>query len=160
MTTTPSRRRAVMTFGIIGAGIAVAVIVGVLFVMPLLMAAPKTQEQLQRQQEEEEERQRILETPNTGEPGQPIIEHQELRRDDPTFDRFMVVWEKCWSDVQNNNVDPNVIIGCRQALEDGTERWCNISSEHYHEVKCNEVSENASLFDLGVRSNVTESGIA
>jgi hypothetical protein len=106
-----------LTFGIIGAGIALAVVVGVLFVMPLVTApAPKA---LQPQQQDPE-RQQILETPNTGQPGQPIIKHQELRAQDPIFDRYMLVQEECFNNLENN-IDPNVA-GCGQAFEYGLEQ--------------------------------------
>lgn len=151
MATTNNERRRVLTFGIIGAGIVVAVIVGVLFVMPLVTAPPPlTSEQQQRQE--------VLNTPNTGQPGQPIIEHQELRRDDPVFDRFMVVWEQC-DTALDNRVEPD-IIACRQALSDGIDRWCSISSEHYHDVKCREVNENASVFDSRLEANAAMRGLS
>jgi hypothetical protein len=107
-----------LTFGIIGAGIALAVVVGVLFVMPLI--TPPAPKALQPQQQDPE-RQQILETPNTGQqPGQPIIKHQELRAQDPIFDRHMLVQEECFNNLENN-IDPNVA-GCRQAFEDGLEQ--------------------------------------
>jgi hypothetical protein len=142
--TTPSRR-SVLTFGIIGAGIAVAIVVGVLFVMPLVTAPPPslTPEQQQRQE--------VLNTPNTGQPGQPIIEHQELRRDDPVFDRYMVAWEQCEAAL-DNRMQPDVL-ACRQALSDGVDRWCTISNPEYNQVKCKEASENASGFDLRLEVN-------
>jgi hypothetical protein len=149
MATTNNAHRRALTFGIIGAGIVVAVIVGVLFVMPLVTAPPPLTPEQQRQE--------VLNTPNIGQPGQPIIEHQELRRDDPIFDRFMVVWEQC-DTALDNRVEPDVI-ACRQALSDGIDRWCSISSEHYHDVKCREVNENASVFDLRLEANAAMRGL-
>jgi hypothetical protein len=64
-------------------------------VMPLV-TAPKA---LQPQQQDPE-RQQILETPNTGQPGQPIIKHQELRAQDPIFDRYMLVQEECFNNLE------------------------------------------------------------
>jgi hypothetical protein len=53
----------------------------------------------------------------------------------------MVVWEQCDAAL-DNRVEPDVI-ACRQALSDGIDCWCSISSEHYHDVKCREVNEDA-----------------
>jgi hypothetical protein len=167
VTSSPERRRA-LTFGIIGAGVAIAVIVGVLFVMPLLTrpatmppaaVQPSSSPSSPPPQEvqNDPERQRILDTPNTGQLGQPIIPHQELRAQDPIFDRYMLVQEECLNNLQNN-VDPNVP-GCRQAFEDGMERWCSISSAEYNQVKCKEVSDKASLFELDLEFRQATRGL-
>jgi hypothetical protein len=149
-----------LTYGVIGAGIAIAVIVGVLLVIPLLTAPAPTAPSLQQPQQQlqqDPERQQILNTPNTGQSGQPIIQHQELRAQDPIFDRYMLLQEECFNNLQNN-VDPNVP-GCRQAFEAGQERWCSISSAEYNQVKCKEVSDKASLFELDLELRQATRGL-
>ena len=91
MATTP-RRRALMTFGIIRAAIALVIVVGVLFVMPLLTAprpSPQTQSSSPPQpgeggSTEEEEEGRLI--------GQ---EMETLKQQDPQFARFDQMMKDC-----------------------------------------------------------------
>jgi hypothetical protein len=150
-----------LTYGVLGAGVAVAVGVGVLFVMPLLTGGGEAQPQPQQLQEqqpaltpEEQQRQEILNTPNTGEPGQPIIKHQELRAQDPIFDRYMLTLEGCYAAIEADDGGPGPnVTACRTAIADGIERWCSISSDQYHAEKCKEVSDDNEGFDLYLRAD-------
>ena len=133
-------------YGAIGAGVAIAAIVGFVFVMPQLTAQQQQQPELTPEQQE---RQRILNTPNTGQPGQPIIQHQELRAQDPVFDRFMLASEKCNADLESNPIGVNTA-GCSATYDGAIHTWCTVSNPQYHAEKCDIASQAKTLFNLNV----------
>jgi hypothetical protein len=125
-----------LTFGIIGAGIAIAAAVGVLFVMPLVTAPAPT-------------------TPpppstTTGEilPSKPGG-YEELRAQDPVFDNFVNTLFECSTPALSASEEatkPSTIT-CRQTIQNGMTNWCGVG-ENYHAEKCQAVNEITEVYDI------------
>jgi hypothetical protein len=154
-TSTNNARRRALTFGIIGAGVAIAVIVGVLFAMPLIT---KTQQPPQTQPQQPQQGQESI--PQRGEEGYLVgQELEQLKQQDPQFARFDQIIDDCAS-----NTFPNAAIGsapppgspsaslCQQEIQRGLANWCGpINTPNYHAVKCEQVQNAQDAFDIVLR---------
>jgi hypothetical protein len=148
-----------LTYGLIGAGVAVAVAVVVLFVMPLLTggAAAALQPQQQVQQTPPQQQEQI---PQRGEEGYLVgQELEQLKQQDPQFARFDQIIDDCAS-----NTFPYAAIGsapppgspsvslCQQEIQRGLANWCGpINTPNYHAVKCEQVQNAQEAFDIVLR---------
>lgn len=105
--TMPKKNKA-LVFGVIGGGVAVAVTVIVMVVLFVMTPPPQQQPALTPEQQQRKE---VLNTPNTGQPGQTIIQHQELRAlanwcdpmNTPTYHaakcEYVHIIQELWADV-------------------------------------------------------------
>lgn len=156
--------------GIIGAGAATAVILGIILFLPQL--TPQQQQQPNSQTQTEVSRQQQETAPLQPTPQQSPSANEDnnnnnpttaqstttasmadpweqLRLQDPVFDDFYNTINECTSpplNAEEQVIKPSTIT-CRQTIQNGTANWCN-TGENYHAEKCEAVNFLSRIYDF------------
>jgi hypothetical protein len=162
--------------GIIGAGAATAVILGIILLLPQLTPQQQSQQHSQTQTEvsrQQQEKAPLQPTPqqspsanedsnnnNNNNNNNPTTAQstttastadpwEQLRLQDAVFDDFYNTINECTSpplNAEEQAIKPSTIT-CRQTIQNGTANWCN-TGENYHAEKCEAVNFLSRIYDF------------
>jgi hypothetical protein len=157
--------------GIIGAGAATAVILGIILLLPQLTPQQQSQQHSQTQTEvsrQQQEKAPLQPTPqqspsanedsnNNNNPttaqstttASTADPWEQLRLQDAVFDDFYNTINECTSpplNAEEQAIKPSTIT-CRQTIQNGTANWCN-TGENYHAEKCEAVNFLSRIYDF------------
>lgn len=163
-----------MVSGIIGAGAATAVILGIILLLPQLTPQQQSQQHSQTQTEvsrQQQEKAPLQPTPqqspsanednnNNNNNNNPTTAQstttastadpwEQLRLQDAVFDDFYNTINECTSpplNAEEQAIKPSTIT-CRQTIQNGTANWCN-TGENYHAEKCEAVNFLSRIYDF------------
>lgn len=160
-----------MVSGIIGAGAATAVILGIILLLPQLTPQQQSQQHSQTQTEvsrQQQEKAPLQPTPqqspsanedsnNNNNPttaqstttASTADPWEQLRLQDAVFDDFYNTINECTSpplNAEEQAIKPSTIT-CRQTIQNGTANWCN-TGENYHAEKCEAVNFLSRIYDF------------